>query len=309
MKRICILLLAAVILLSACGRQTSMTDVEQEPSWQEQYDLGVRYLSEGNYEEAIIAFTAAIEVDPKQAPAYVGRGDAYSGTALQATGSASDLPKEAITSYESAVADYLTAIDLDNQKAEVYLKAAEAYITLGDTDAAMEILSDGYEATGDESLHERMTALMDIEGQSESVTVRGRILFNPDEYKDLWMPYIDQYQSDNNNQFCSIDSYGIRFEDPVQVTIGGETISIQEACFCYDQTLIDTETQLHNHETDTNGPLIGPILELQGYFYRNDQMKEFEGPIYREEDGMTRTYYNYRPNGDFNFYMTTYEIM
>lgn len=41
-----------------------------ELSWQEQYDLGVRYLSEGNYEEAIIAFTAAIEIDPKQPDAY-----------------------------------------------------------------------------------------------------------------------------------------------------------------------------------------------------------------------------------------------
>lgn len=39
--------------------------------------MGVRYLSEGNYEEAIIAFTAAIEIDPKRAEAYVGRGDAY----------------------------------------------------------------------------------------------------------------------------------------------------------------------------------------------------------------------------------------
>lgn len=36
------------------GTDTTLT-------WQEQYDLGLRYLSEGNYEEAIIAFTAAIE--------------------------------------------------------------------------------------------------------------------------------------------------------------------------------------------------------------------------------------------------------
>ena len=54
-------LLAVTLLavcLSACGAGT-------EKKWQEQYDLGVRYLSEGNYEEAVIAFTAAIEIDPK----------------------------------------------------------------------------------------------------------------------------------------------------------------------------------------------------------------------------------------------------
>lgn len=48
-------------------------------SWQEQYDLGVRYLSEGNYEEAIIAFTAAIEIEPKQADAYVQLANLYIG--------------------------------------------------------------------------------------------------------------------------------------------------------------------------------------------------------------------------------------
>lgn len=46
-------------------------------SWQEQYDLGVRYLTEGNYDEAIIAFTAAIEIDPKQAEIYIKMADAY----------------------------------------------------------------------------------------------------------------------------------------------------------------------------------------------------------------------------------------
>ena len=41
------------------------------------YNLGVRYLSEGNYQEAILAFTAAIEIDPKSAPAYTGLAEAY----------------------------------------------------------------------------------------------------------------------------------------------------------------------------------------------------------------------------------------
>lgn len=44
--------MCVVILLAACGQRA--------PTWQEQYDLGVRYLGEGSYEEAIIAFTATI---------------------------------------------------------------------------------------------------------------------------------------------------------------------------------------------------------------------------------------------------------
>ena len=74
MKRICGLLLAACLVLGlcACGQKAP-----EGPTWQEQYDLGVKYLSEGNYEEAIIAFTAAIEIDPKRPEAYIGLADVY----------------------------------------------------------------------------------------------------------------------------------------------------------------------------------------------------------------------------------------
>lgn len=59
-----------VLGLCACGQDTAA-------AWQEQYDLGVKYLSEGNYEEAIIAFTAAIEIDPKQIDSYPKAVEAY----------------------------------------------------------------------------------------------------------------------------------------------------------------------------------------------------------------------------------------
>ena len=73
MKRYLSLLMILLLVygLVACGKHADL--------WQEQYDLGVRYLSEGNYEEAIIAFTAAIEIEPKRAEAYRGLADAYIG--------------------------------------------------------------------------------------------------------------------------------------------------------------------------------------------------------------------------------------
>jgi Tfp pilus assembly protein PilF len=46
-------------------------------TWQEQYDLGMKYLEDGNYQEAVTAFEAAIEIDPKQAPAYLGLAEVY----------------------------------------------------------------------------------------------------------------------------------------------------------------------------------------------------------------------------------------
>jgi len=72
MKRVISLLLALALVLCACGKKN-----EDTAAWQEQYDLGVRYLTEGKYEEAILAFTAAIEIDPKLVDAYVALADAY----------------------------------------------------------------------------------------------------------------------------------------------------------------------------------------------------------------------------------------
>lgn len=65
MKRILALLLT-LILLAGCGAPAG---------WQEQYDLGMRYLNEQNYEEAIAAFNEAIRIDPRRAEAYLGMAD------------------------------------------------------------------------------------------------------------------------------------------------------------------------------------------------------------------------------------------
>lgn len=94
-RRALTFILALLLILSACGGALQTAD--EFLAWQEQYDLGVRYLSEGNYEEAILAFSAAIEIDPKQAPAYVGRGDAYF----------------AMGDYFNAEKDYNCALEVD----------------------------------------------------------------------------------------------------------------------------------------------------------------------------------------------------
>ena len=140
-----------LFLMVACGQNAAA-------AWQEQYDLGVKYLSEGNYEEAIIAFTAAIDIDEKRPEGFIGRGDAYAG---QAEESGSPEEEEAGALYRDALADYLAAIELDDQLVEVYEKAAGVYVSLGDLDAAIELLERGAEATGDEGLSDYLEKLRD----------------------------------------------------------------------------------------------------------------------------------------------------
>ena len=134
-------LLAALLLLTACGKTA-------QGSWQEQYDLGMKYLDEGNYEEAILAFTAAIEIDPKRYEAYLGRGEAY----LEITKQSLPEEAEAAEAYEKALADFLEVIALDDQVTEAYEKGAAVYEAMGDLEAAEDLLNQGAEATGNEGL-------------------------------------------------------------------------------------------------------------------------------------------------------------
>ena len=73
MKQFTCVFLTIILLLTlaACQKAPEVEPVDEALDWQTQYDLGVRYLSEGNYQEAILAFEAAIEIDPKNADAYL----------------------------------------------------------------------------------------------------------------------------------------------------------------------------------------------------------------------------------------------
>lgn len=81
MRRMECALLAALLVLGlcGCGQRPAAAASSAGGTWQEQYDLGMKYLEDGRYAEAVEAFTAAIQIDPKQAPAYLGLADAYVG--------------------------------------------------------------------------------------------------------------------------------------------------------------------------------------------------------------------------------------
>lgn len=122
MKRIFALLLALLVL---AGCSAAAVD------WQEQYDLGIRYLSEQNYSEAILAFTAAIEVDPNRQELYIGRAQAYIASG------------ETEENLAAALADYEKAKELGYTDADLWLGMADIYIRQGDYDKALEILQEG----------------------------------------------------------------------------------------------------------------------------------------------------------------------
>ena len=116
------LLLAALALFTACTSKAAKA--------QEKIELGQNYLTELNYTEAVASFTEAIELDPENIPAYMGRAEAYIG----------------LKQYDDAKADYTTAIEKTEEQpytqAEAYIGRAEVNeLTTANEDA----LSD-YEA-------------------------------------------------------------------------------------------------------------------------------------------------------------------
>lgn len=120
--RLAAMVLLAVMLLTACASKAAKA--------QEKFELGQKYLTEMNYTEAVASFTEAIELNPDDIEAYLGRAEAYIG----------------LKQYDDAKADYGTAIE--KAADQPYLQA-EAYIGRAEineqTDENEDALSD-YEA-------------------------------------------------------------------------------------------------------------------------------------------------------------------
>ena len=68
-------------------------------------EMAQNYLTEGRYEEAIVAYTALIEIDPSDTGLYMQRADAYVYT----------------EQYQNAIQDYSTVIERDPENADAYL--------------------------------------------------------------------------------------------------------------------------------------------------------------------------------------------
>ena len=292
-------MLLLTMLLCACGDGShpaavpTPTVTPEVLSWQDQYDLGLRYLSEGSYEEAVLAFTAAIDIDPKRAEAYVGRGDAYVGWAgtLDPETQAAEISRY----YENAEADYLTAIDLDALVAAVYSKLADLYLLLGNTDAALAILERGIEATEDEALAQKLQELKRPEGASDTVTVEGYIFMSDrdDELEQI-------FQALPPDVAVRSSAYGVYLLSPVEVEMDGQTVTIQEAE--YSCPIIDEIQLWYNHAP---GPLLEKTITMTGYFTKNEQTEVLSGPVYDEEEGISC--YFYRPFGDYIFHIESYQ--
>ena len=99
----CCIIFFMTVLLCACG----MSIVAQVA---EQLELGQKYMLEQEYEEAVVAFNKAIELEPSTKEAYYGLGRSYEGLASLAEENSGE---EQADYYAKAEEAYLQVLKLD----------------------------------------------------------------------------------------------------------------------------------------------------------------------------------------------------
>ena len=297
MKRNILIGILLVIALSsvACGnsvKQTESNEIENAiATWQEQYDLGIRYLEEGDYEQAIVAFTAAIEIDPKQAVVYVGRAQAYIESG------------ETEENLSAALADYESALALDDMNPDIYLGMADAYIRQEDYEKAKEILIQALEKLGENGvISEKLNELENGNITDSNGKTRRRSGFDGSGnllwYHDLIYDVDGKISKEiaytaDGSEIGEVDwLYDDKNEEPIQWSGETEDGSLEIYRAVYDA---DNVAQRDTYSLDGN--LIGSYTYLYVDLGNEVEVRDRDGNIskYEYEDGnLTKSiqYYN-----------------
>ena len=136
--------LGAVILLLVIV--TAASFLMRSHQLQQHLELGEKYLSELDYNSAVLEFTSAIEVNPRSEDAYLGRGEAYLG----------------LGDFDSAVDDYTMVIDLNSGTIDGYVGRSRAHAGRGELTEAEEDLqmaiTNGLDEAQAETIRQEITA-------------------------------------------------------------------------------------------------------------------------------------------------------
>jgi tetratricopeptide (TPR) repeat protein len=111
------LLMISLPMLFSCSSNRALQTKEAEGY----FDLGTRYLQQGDDDQAISAYTRALEINPRYAEAYLNRGIAYRRKGQP----------------DQAISDYTAVLLVDPKDARAYCNRGNAYIEKGQYDKAI----------------------------------------------------------------------------------------------------------------------------------------------------------------------------
>lgn len=136
-------LLISLILLVTAGAAAAVIAVNVSHSGndlQTQLDLGKRYVSEMDYENAVIAYEEALKIDPYCLDAYLGLSDAYM----------------ALGQPDKAIEVLQQAKNMLPESVEVYAGLAQLYASQNQIDLAVSVLEEGIKVTDSDQLREML---------------------------------------------------------------------------------------------------------------------------------------------------------
>jgi len=157
MKRETIIILAVLIICFIVGG-VCVTKLSSSAKVKSNIELGNKYLEEGKYQEAILAFEKVIAIDPKNVEARIGLSKVYK--AQGRVGDAEKLLKE--------------CIDIKKNNPTPYLELAKLHMEQGRFSDAMKILTKGYEVTKDKKIKamiQELKSKVTLDDLKETVSV------------------------------------------------------------------------------------------------------------------------------------------
>lgn len=119
--------------------------------YEQQIKLGYKLINDGNYEEAILAFNKAIEIDVKRDKAYIGLADTYVTRGDENT---VDETNETLKrGYEQSESEEIIS---------TYIRLADTLFEKNKQEWAILLLDYGYALTGDERIKSKRDELIEI---------------------------------------------------------------------------------------------------------------------------------------------------
>ena len=140
-KKILLIIISAVVLIAVCA-SIGLSGILSP--YERQIRLAYKFLEQGNYEEAILAFDKAIEIDVKRDKAYIGKADVYVARCDENT--LEDMKAVLEIAYNQHYND--------KNIVDAIIRLSDDLMAREQGEWAIELLNFGYELTKDERINE-----------------------------------------------------------------------------------------------------------------------------------------------------------
>lgn len=242
-----IIIASTLALLLAVGGFLGWQNFGTEARSQDKLDLAVKYLSDNNYEKAILAFNDAIEIDPKKVDAYQGLARTYT---LQGK------YDEAESTYEKG----LTAVTQDNKPA-LQICMAGMYFDRGDLSESKKAFQDLI--NNDSNCMEAYYGLAMVyqqEGDNDKAKeiLRQAIDKNPDQYQAYNQLALFLQQNGEEDEAFNYLTKSLSLES-----------NQQEAYSILSDLCQNNYSEIRNKASNLTNQKVAAMLEFYSYYLGN----------------------------------------